>query len=743
MSGAFLAAAPDAALDAVALTAQVTLLLLLTLALAWSGRRGASRTLHLLWTATFALVLALPALGLLGPSWEVPLLPARGGEPAPASIPGSVEAAGRIPALEIDRTREALVLAERARLAARVGGAGSASANAATGRSAVRIAWIVWMMGCGLSLVSLAIAALRLRKLVRTARPVCDPEWVDQAEALRSQLGLRGEIRLLVSGAVTTPMTGGLRRPVILLPAAAVKWSPERRAVVLTHELIHVRRRDVLRQLMRRIVLALYWFHPLGWLAARRAEVASEKACDEEVLALGARPSDYARLLLRLASAHGRRPNVLALPLVKTSQLETRIVAILKRRRPRPSVTRTAVTLTIVSSAGVSVAAAHPVPFDEAPVPPQEARLARGDAVSAAVQPERPGPMSMPARPEARESLDRLARQEIQCPWAGSDSIRTMRVSGGLRVTGWNHGDRTIERSVAGMYLCMRAHGSVVMSDDGAEVRAVGADGWLVLESREDRTQRLVITEGPGGIEYEWSVDDVRRTFDAEARQWHDLMLRIMNGYQEVMEIRGEESTLRGRISAHRGHVSSLRGRISAHRGQVSSLRGRISAHRGHVSSLRGRISAHRGHFSSLRGQISAYRGRISSLNAAKRLTARAETRAALEDELRELESRIRQTEAEVAAYDLDGKAQEVEQQIAAYDAEDKAREVEQQIEDYDVSGKVAAIEAEIEAYDLEGKGREIERLIEEVDADRRIEEIEGSLEDEIAALRRLVGSTG
>ncbi|WP_419163987.1 M56 family metallopeptidase [Candidatus Palauibacter sp.] len=522
-------------------------------------------------------------------------------------------------------------------------------------------------------------------------------------------------------------MTGGLWKAVILLPAAAVKWSPERRAVVLTHELIHVRRRDVLRQLMRRIVLALYWFHPLGWVAARRAEVASEKACDEEVLALGARPSDYARLLLRLASARGRRPNLLALPLVKTSQLETRIVAILKRRRPRPSVTRTAVTLTIVGSAAVSVAAAHPVPFDEAPVPPHEARLARAEAPSAAIPAPREHELAVAAA--VQPEPPRPMRQEIQCPWAGSDSMRTMTVRGGLRVTGWNHGDRTIERSVAGMYLCMRAHGNVVMSDDGTEVRAVGADSWLLLESREDKTQRLVITEGPGGIEYEWSVDDVRRTFDAEARQWHDLMLKIMNGYQEVMEIRGEESTLRGRISAHRGHVSSLRGRISGYRGHVSGLRGRISGYRGHVSGLRGRISS--------------YRGRISSLNAAMRLAARAETRAALEAELQELESRMRQTEEEIAAYDLDGKVQELEEEIAAYDAEGKTREVEQQIEDYDASGKVAAIEVEIEAYDLEGKTREIERLIEEVDADRRIEEIEGSLEDEVAALRRLAGSTG
>ncbi|WP_419947891.1 hypothetical protein [Candidatus Palauibacter sp.] len=155
------------------LTAQVTLLLLLALALAWLGRRGPSRTLHLLWTATFALVLALPILGLVGPSWEVPLLPARGGGSAPAVIEAgtSVDAQGSISNQEAAETREALILAEWARLVARADGVGSA-ANAATGRTVGRIAWIVWFVGCALSLVSLAFAALRLRKLVRRARPV-------------------------------------------------------------------------------------------------------------------------------------------------------------------------------------------------------------------------------------------------------------------------------------------------------------------------------------------------------------------------------------------------------------------------------------------------------------------------------------------------------------------------------------------------------------------------------------------
>ena len=745
---------------AVTLTAQVTCLLLLALALAWLGRRGSSRTLHQLWTATFALVLALPLLGVLAPSWNVPILPARGGEPQASAVevPAAVEAVAATPRL-IPAARGSEVPNPGA--VSRPAGVGQPTRSSP---SLVRVLFIVWALGCAISLISLAAGAWRLRALVRAALPLRDSALRRQADTIRRRMRIRAEVQLLSSDVAPTPMTGGLWEPVILLPAAAVQWSPERQAAVLTHELIHIRRRDVLRQLVRRIVLALYWFHPLGWLAARRAEIASEKACDEEVLALGARPSDYARLLLRLAAARGRHPNVLALPLVKTSQLETRIVAILKRRRPRPSVTRTAVTLTIVGSAGVSLACVHPVPFDEAPVPPREAQVPLREtgiapvaapsavippppehklAVLVDVEPQADGTIRMSAGPEPRASVDRLSRQEVQCPWAGSNSISTMRVSGGLRVTGWNGGDRTIERSVAGMYLCMRTHGNVVMNDEGTEVRAVGADSWLLLESREDNTRRLVITEGPGGIEYEWSVDGVRRTFDAEARRWHDLMLEIMSGYQEAMEIRGEESALRGRTSGHRGHVSGLRGRISGHQGRVSGLRGRISGHQGHVSGLRGRISGHQGRVSGLRGRISSYRGRISPLTSAMRLTASAETRAALEAEVQEWESRIRQTEEEIAAYDPDGKVQALERQIAAYDLDGKVRELEQEIEDYDLPGKVAAFEAEIEAYDLEGKTREIERLIEEVDADRRVEEIERSLEDEIAELRRLVGSTG
>ncbi len=763
---------------AAGLTGKVTLLLLLALALAWLVRRGSPSTLHMLWTTTFALVLALPLVGVLAPSWPVPILPAPGGDARPPSAgtaAGVAEtavdevAAGTAPEAVPVAGMEAFdASSSDAAPATTVGQPMPASSNP------LRALFMAWLLGCGISLASLGAGALRLRALVRAARPLREPAWLGQAAALGKRTGIRGDVRLLTSAAVATPMTGGWWRPVILLPESATDWSPEQREVVLAHELIHVRRRDALRQLMRRLVLALYWFHPLGWLAARRADLASEKACDDEVLALGARPSEYARFLLVLASVHRRRPHVLALPLIRPSQLERRIVSILKRRRPRPSVARAALAVFVLASAGVSVAVARPVAIDGATTmdEPELGGAKSGTHETVSVVAAEPAPVPTPIEGPAAE-LELPARQELRCPWAGRDSVRTMSIRNRLRITGWNNGDRTIEKTVGGMSLCMRTHGSVVMNDDGTAVRAAGADSWLLLESRdasrEDNVHRLLITEGPDGIEYDWSKDGVRSSFDAEARRWHDLMLALMRGFQEVNSVRAERSVLRSRISTHRSQVSTLRSRISSHYGRVSSLRSLISSRYGHVSrlrslisshhsqvsSLRSQISSHHSRVSSLRGRISSHRSRISTLTAAMRSATRTETREALGVERADMEARIGEIEREIAAYDVGGKVREIEQRIAAYDVDGKVRDVErqiaaydlggkvraleQQIEDYDLSGKVAAIRAEIEAYDLDGKVREIERMIEVLDIDGRIEEIERSLEDEVAELQRMI----
>src|SRR5262249_22451710 len=139
-------------------------------------------------------------------------------------------------------------------------------------------------------------------------------------------------VRLLVCDEVQTPLTGGWLRPAVLLPAPAMLWSEERRRLVAQHELLHVLRADALRRLAWHLVAAVYWFHPLALLARRGAQLASEAACDETVVRLGARPSNYARHLLEIAESLPARPRPAlagALPMIEPSQLERRLVMIL------------------------------------------------------------------------------------------------------------------------------------------------------------------------------------------------------------------------------------------------------------------------------------------------------------------------------------------------------------------------------------------------------------------------------
>ncbi|MBM3768223.1 MAG: M56 family metallopeptidase [Acidobacteria bacterium] len=72
--------------------------------------------------------------------------------------------------------------------------------------------------------------------------------------------------------------------PAILLPESAAEWPAERLDVVLTHELAHVRRWDLLWRLAGSAVCCVYWFHPLAWWAAAQQRRESEMSCDDQVL---------------------------------------------------------------------------------------------------------------------------------------------------------------------------------------------------------------------------------------------------------------------------------------------------------------------------------------------------------------------------------------------------------------------------------------------------------------------------
>jgi TonB family protein len=200
-------------------------------------------------------------------------------------------------------------------------------------------AFALWIIGVLLFVRRWRVGSAQVGRMRREATVLADDGSAAQEAAY---MGLLRPVQLLRSSEEIVPLTAGIRQPAILLPASAAGWARERLRVVLLHEMAHIRRKDCLTQALGELIVCLYWFHPLVWLAVRRLRAERERACDDLVLYAGTKASDYAAHLL--AIARSLQPAGLSHAAVSMAApgLETRLRAILNpkvnRRALHPAV---------------------------------------------------------------------------------------------------------------------------------------------------------------------------------------------------------------------------------------------------------------------------------------------------------------------------------------------------------------------------------------------------------------------
>ncbi|MDX2034919.1 MAG: M56 family metallopeptidase [Blastocatellia bacterium] len=316
-------------------------------------RRASAASRHWVWSLAMVGLLVLPALSYVVPEWRIGLVSLRGSEVAAepaAEADGAASAAG----MELISPESRSIQHDR-ELVSPVSGAGaSGSAGAVVeGFDWGRAAFGFWMVGLGLIALQMAGASFRVRRLARSASPITDGVWVSMARQLAARLRLRARVALFRTGKVTVPMTWGALRSVVMLPEEAETWSEECRRIVLLHELAHIKRRDCLTQNLAQLACALYWFNPLVWMAARRLRVERELACDDQVLAAGAKASDYAGHLVEIARSYRANRDLSAVSAgMACSQLESRVRSILDPSVQRRGLDRRAALLIGVAAAG-------------------------------------------------------------------------------------------------------------------------------------------------------------------------------------------------------------------------------------------------------------------------------------------------------------------------------------------------------------------------------------------------------
>ena len=128
-----------------------------------------------------------------------------------------------------------------------------------------------------------------------------DAEWRLFVNRIAERMGIRKPVHIWISEWVTSPVTIGYLKPVILIPMAAVnQLSTQQMEAVLLHELSHIRRYDYLLNLVMNIIRTILYFNPFAKAFVKIVETEREKSCDEMVLQFQYDSHEYASALLTL-----------------------------------------------------------------------------------------------------------------------------------------------------------------------------------------------------------------------------------------------------------------------------------------------------------------------------------------------------------------------------------------------------------------------------------------------------------
>jgi beta-lactamase regulating signal transducer with metallopeptidase domain len=145
----------------------------------------------------------------------------------------------------------------------------------------------LWALGALFCSGRLALSYARIAAIVRDSRPALD---------------LGQDVR--ISDCLTVPIAAGFANPVVILPAAAMRdLATADLMAIMEHERAHIRRGDLVTNLVQRVVEAALFFNPWTYVIGHQLVKEREAACDDwAVVATGA-ADRYAAYLAKLALA--------------------------------------------------------------------------------------------------------------------------------------------------------------------------------------------------------------------------------------------------------------------------------------------------------------------------------------------------------------------------------------------------------------------------------------------------------
>lgn len=149
--------------------------------------------------------------------------------------------------------------------------------------------------------------------------------------ALPEEMQLRRKVEIRLCGKIFSPLTYGIVKPVILLPKTFDLSNSRQLECILTHEMLHIKRFDILRKIAVIISVCVHWFNPLAWVLFVLLNRDIELVCDDLAIGKIGRKNrkEYALAMIEMPN---EKSGVLHSYFSKNA-VEERIVAISKHKK--------------------------------------------------------------------------------------------------------------------------------------------------------------------------------------------------------------------------------------------------------------------------------------------------------------------------------------------------------------------------------------------------------------------------
>ena len=170
---------------------------------------------------------------------------------------------------------------------------------------------MVWFIGSAYFSFAFLFQRFQLNQLLRQATPCADPELQRVCDLHRVRLGIRSEVRLLLSPRMPVPAAAGVFSRFVVLPNDfSETLDRDEQESVIIHELGHHRANDPLWQLLMNVMISVLWWNPLVWWLRAQALRHSEHAADETSILIPEGPIHLAGSLVKLGRQFTGAPGV-------------------------------------------------------------------------------------------------------------------------------------------------------------------------------------------------------------------------------------------------------------------------------------------------------------------------------------------------------------------------------------------------------------------------------------------------